>query len=108
MNEYRRRRRGRASAKPEIRLTPLMRQKAKQFNEPLPIVIKRLLDENGPKETARILNISQSVLGYWMLKLKLRVARVAVPPGHQVVIIDSRGRERIASTSHGNAAELQP
>ncbi len=45
---------------------------------------------------AQDLGISKATLGYWLMKLGIRFAGVAVRPGDRVYAIDATGNERLA------------
>ena len=55
--------------------------------ERLEDLLPRLIDERGQSGAADYLDVSKATLGYWLLKLGISIARVAVAPGDTVTII---------------------
>ena len=77
-----------------IRKTKRMLHLERRLGQPLERALPRLVNEYGARETAAELGISASTLSYWMEKFQLRVTRVAVSPGEQIVIHDPEPRHR--------------
>ena len=55
--------------------------------ERLEDLLPRLIDERGQSGAADYLDVSKATLGYWLLKLGISIARVAVAPGDTLTII---------------------
>ena len=55
--------------------------------ERLEDLLPRLIDERGQSGAAAYLDVSKATLGYWLLKLGISIARIAVAPGDTVTII---------------------
>ena len=55
--------------------------------ERLEDLLPRLIDERGQSGAADYLDVSKATLGYWLLKLGISIARIAVAPGDTVTII---------------------
>lgn len=66
--------------------TSLMRAIAAEREEPLPDLLRRLLDERGITGACQELGVAKATMGYWMIRLGLRMVCVAVPPGHEVIV----------------------
>ena len=62
------------------RKTKLMRTVEERFNRPLERLLPEMVNERGLTDTAVALGISNSVLGYWLLKLGT-LHPVHDPPG---------------------------
>ena len=73
------------------RKTKLMRTVEERFNRPLERLLPEMVNERGLTDTATALGISNSVLGYWLLKLGITMRRVALAPGETLEI--KRGSE---------------
>ena len=65
-----------------------MRRKTKKmvaveekFDVPLEKMLPPLVTENGLSATADRIGVSKATLGYWLLKLRIDVQRVALAPG---------------------------
>ena len=68
------------------RKTKLMRTVEDRFNRPLERLLPEMVNERGLTDTAVALGISNSVLGYWLLKLGITMRRVALAPGEPLEI----------------------
>ena len=68
------------------RKTKLMRTVEDRFNRPLVRLLPEMVNERGLTDTAVALGISNSVLGYWLLKLGITMRRVALAPGETLEI----------------------
>lgn len=55
--------------------------------ERLEDLLPRLIDERGQSGAAAYLDVSKATLGYWLLKLRISIARIAVAPGDTLTII---------------------
>ena len=55
--------------------------------ERLEDLLPRLIDERGQSGAADYLDVSKATVGYWLLKLGISIARVAVAPGDTLTII---------------------
>ena len=63
-----------------------MLQVEKKFRQPLEELLPRLINEKGLTDTANELGLSKATLGYWLLKLQIRVVRVALKPDEEIRI----------------------
>ena len=45
-----------------------------------------LINDNGLTLTAKELGIGKALLGYWLLKLQIRVVRIALAPNQKIEI----------------------
>ncbi len=45
-----------------------------------------LLNEKGLSQTADYLGVSKATLGYWLLKLRIEIRRIAVSAGERVEV----------------------
>ena len=63
-----------------------MRTVEERFNRPLERLLPEMGNERGLTDTAVALGISNSVLGYWLLKLGITMRRVALAPGETLEI----------------------
>ena len=64
----------------------MLRVEAEQ-GERLEDLLPRLIDERGQSGAADYLDVSKATVGYWLLKLGISIARVAVAPGDTLTII---------------------
>ena len=60
------------------RKTKLMQRVETEFDRPLEQLLPEKVNELGLSATADELGVSKATLGYWLLKLGIRVQRVAV------------------------------
>ena len=58
------------------------RRQRRQLEELLP----EMVTEHGITETAKRLRLSKATLNYWLLKLQIRVVRIALRPGESYEI----------------------
>ena len=60
------------------------------FRQPLEKMLPEMVTEQGLTATADYLGVSKATLGYWLLKFRIDVRRVALAPGDtmQVYRID--------------------
>ena len=68
------------------RKTRLMLDVERRHGLPLEVLLPRLINEISEGETARFLGVKRGTLGYWLLKLGIRMERVVLAPGEEVVI----------------------
>ena len=68
------------------RTTKLMQRVEEKLQQPLEQSLPELITEIGHSATAKKLGISKATLGYWLLKLGIRVQRVALAPGETLEI----------------------
>ena len=69
-----------------IRMTKLMQRVAKEQQQPLERLLPEMINDIGFSATAKELDINKATLGYWLLKLGIRVQRVALAPGETLEI----------------------
>jgi len=72
------------------RETKLMKEVAEKFKRPLVDLLADEINKNGLSRTAELLEISKATLGYWCLKLSIKVLRIALKPGQQFQIIETK------------------
>ena len=58
-----------------------MREVEREYGKSLEVLIPELVNVSNQSETAELFGISKATLGYWMLKLGIRMARKATLPG---------------------------
>ena len=68
------------------RKTKKMQSVEQRFKQPLEKMLPPLVTEIGLSATADRLGVSKATLGYWLLKLRIDVQRVALAPGETVEI----------------------
>ena len=68
------------------RKTKKMQAVEQRFKQPLEKMLPPLVTEIGLSATADRLGVSKATLGYWLLKLRIDVQRVALAPGESVEI----------------------
>ena len=68
------------------RKTKKMASVEERFERPLEKMLPELVTEQGLSATAEQLGVSKATLGYWLLKLEIRVRRVALAPGDSLEI----------------------
>lgn len=56
------------------------------FKQPLEKMLPAMVTENGLSATAGELGVSKATLGYWLLKLRIDVHRVALAPGDTILV----------------------
>ena len=69
------------------RMTKLMQKVEDQFQTPLIPLIGKMVAECGLSEAAAAMGVSKATLGYWMLKLGIRVPKVALGPDETLVVV---------------------
>ena len=57
-----------------------------RFRQPLEKILPEMVTEQGLTATADYLGVSKATLGYWLLKLRIDVRRVALAPGDSLQI----------------------
>ncbi len=68
------------------RKTKKMLAVEERFQEPLEKMLPRLVTEQGLSATADELGMSKATPGYWLLKLGIRVRRIALAPGDSIQV----------------------
>ena len=68
------------------RKTRKMKAVEERFNQSLEKMLPEMVTEQGLSATADYLSISKATLGYWLLKLRIDVRRVALAPGESMEI----------------------
>ena len=53
---------------------------------PLELMLPPMVTDHGLTATAEEIGVSKATLGYWLLKLNIRVRRVALAPGETIEI----------------------
>ncbi|MBF8267338.1 MAG: hypothetical protein HW388_846 [Dehalococcoidia bacterium] len=56
------------------------------YQRPLERLLPEMVNEKGLSATAGELGISKATVGYWLLKLRIEVRRVALAPGETLEI----------------------
>lgn len=74
-----------------IRKSAMMLGIEEKFGQQLEDLLPNMLTEDGLSETAKCLGVSKATLGYWVLKLGLRVQRVVLRPGESIQINRNHG-----------------
>ena len=57
-----------------------------RFRQPLEKILPEMVSEQGLSATADYLGVSKATLGYWLLKFRIDVKRVALAPGDSLQI----------------------
>ena len=57
-----------------------------RFRKPLEKILPEMVTEQGLTATADYLGVSKATLGYWLLKFRIDVRRVALAPGDSLQI----------------------
>ena len=57
-----------------------------RFRQPLEKILPEMVTEQGLTATADYLGVSKATLGYWLLKFRIDVRRVALAPGDSLEI----------------------
>lgn len=65
---------------PDVKKSKKMLQVEKKYRRELERLLPELINDNGLTATAVELGIGKALLGYWLLKLQIRVVRVALGP----------------------------
>ena len=68
------------------RKTKKMQSVEQRFKQPLEKMLPQLVTEIGLSSTADRLGVSKATLGYWLLKFRIDVRRVALAPGDSLQI----------------------
>ena len=68
------------------RKSPKMIQVEKRHRRQLEELLPEMVTEHGITETAKQLRLSKATLNYWLLKLQVRVVRIALRPGESYEI----------------------
>ena len=68
------------------RRTKLMQQVETKYQRPLERLLPEMVNELGLSATAQELSVSKATLGYWLLKLRIDVRRVALAPGETLEV----------------------
>ena len=68
------------------RKTKKMLAVEERFRQPLEKMLPEMVTEQGLTATADYLGVSKATLGYWLLKFRIDVRRVALAPGDSVQI----------------------
>ena len=63
------------------RKSPKMLRVERRFRRPLEQMLPEMVTEHGVTDTAKRLGMSKATLNYWLLKLGIRVVRIALAPG---------------------------
>ena len=56
------------------------------WKEPLETLLPKMVTARGLSATAEQLGVSKATLGYWLLKLRINVRRVALGPGDTLTL----------------------
>ena len=67
--------------------TPLMLRVEREYGQPLEKLIPDLVNISNQLETADLFGINRATLGYWMLKLGIRLHRRATLPGEMLEVV---------------------
>lgn len=67
--------------------TLLMRRVEQEMGEPMEALLRRLIAEYGQTGTARKLNVAPANIGYWLLRLGLRVESVVVGQDEEIKVV---------------------
>ena len=68
------------------RKTKKMLAVEERFRQPLEKMLPEMVTEQGLTATADYLGVSKATLGYWLLKCRIDVRRVALAPGDSLQI----------------------
>lgn len=68
------------------RKTKKMVQVEELYQRPLERLLPEMVNEKGLSATAGELGVSKATVGYWLLKLRIEVRRVALAPGETLEI----------------------
>lgn len=74
----------------DVRKSKKMLQVEKKYRRPLERLLPELINDNGLTNTAVELGIGKALLGYWLLKLQIRVVRIALGPNQKIEITTDR------------------
>ena len=73
-----------------LRKTKLMVSVEQRYNKPLEKLLPELYNEKGLPAMASELGVSKGTLWYWLLKFGINVRRVALAPGEELQVQQSR------------------
>ena len=68
------------------RKTKMMLRVEESFQRPVEILLPEMINEKGLSTTAGDLGISKATLGYWLLKLRIEVRRIALAHGETLEV----------------------
>jgi hypothetical protein len=68
------------------RRTKLMQLVETKYQRPLERLLPEKVNELGLSATAEELGVSKATLGYWLLKMRIDVRRVALAPGETLEV----------------------
>ena len=68
------------------RKTKMMLRVEELHQRPLESLLPEMINEKGLSATADELSISKATLGYWLLKLRIEVRRIALAPGETLEV----------------------
>ena len=68
------------------RKTKMMLRVEDSYQRPLESLLPEMINEKGLSATAGELGISNATLGYWLLKLRIEVRRIALAPGETLEV----------------------
>ena len=57
-----------------------------RFRQPLEKILPEMVTEQGQTARADYLGVSKATLGYWLLKFRIDVRRVALAPGDSLQV----------------------
>ena len=81
--------------------TKKMRNVEAKWGKPLQELLPDKVTTQGLSATANEFGVSKATLGYWLLKLDIIVARIALAPGESITINRNQPQSRvIASTAN--------
>ena len=73
-----------------VRKTKLMQSVEERYDKPLEKLLPDMYNEKGLPAMAAELGISKGTLWYWLLKFGITVRRVALAPGEELEVHQSR------------------
>ena len=68
------------------RKSKMMLAVEERFEKPLEKMLPEMVTERGLTASAEQLGVSKATLGYWLLKLRINVMRVALGPGETLEV----------------------
>jgi len=66
--------------------TKMMLRVEELHQQPTESLLPEMINEKGLSATAAELGISKATLGYWLLKLRIEVRRIALAPGETLEV----------------------
>jgi hypothetical protein len=78
---------------PDVKKSKKMLQVEKKYRRSLERMLPEMINDIGLTATADELDIGKALLGYWLLKLQIRVERVALGPNDKLEIVKSTERD---------------